>query len=391
MISFIIKKITGDRDSTLPNERLRIGEISGTLGILLNFTLFLVKGGLGILTNSISVIADAFNNLSDTASSLITIIGFKLSTKEADKEHPYGHGRIEYLTGLVISVLVIVVGYQFVISSVKKILHPTPINITTPTLIILILSISVKVFIHLLFKGLGKKINSGALLASSQDAKSDVLTTSVVIFGLILSRFTPLPLDGFIGVLIALYIIYSGIKLTLDTMNPLLGEKPDKELADKIKRTVLSYENIYDVHDLQIHNYGPSKTMATIDVEVPYDLSLVTGHNLIDRIERDVRKSLGISLVIHMDPINNSDRKFLEAKSYVNRIALREEYVLSVHDFRYTGQAEDELIIFEIVVDSKKTTVEERLTIKNNIEENLRTRFSSAQILIDVDLDVTIL
>jgi len=391
VINKIVDKLVEGRDYHNAKERERIGQISGILGILLNFILFTVKGSLGLITGSIALIADAFNNLTDTASSLITIIGFKMANKEPDNEHPYGHGRIEYLTGLTISVLVIVVGYQFVVSSFKKILSPSPVTSSTLIIVILILSLSFKLFLYLFNKKLGKKVNSGTLLATAQDAIGDVLTTSVVIIGLTLSQYTSYRVDGFIGVIIALYIIFSGLKLSLETINPILGEKPEKELADKIKKKVLSYDSIYGVHDLQIHNYGPAKTMATIDVEVPHDMNLVELHNLIDKIERHIREDLTISLVIHVDPINYSDARYLEVKKIVGDMALSIDNVLSFHDFRYTGFSEDELIILEVVVDSKKTSESERSAIKKELEEKLRERFKTARILITVDLDVAIL
>ena len=387
----MVDKLVVGRDYHIAKERERIGRISGSLGILLNFILFSVKGFLGLATGSIALIADAFNNLTDTASSLITIIGFKMANKEPDNEHPYGHGRIEYLTGLTISVLVIVVGYQFVVSSFKKILSPSPVTSSTLIIGILILSLSFKLFLYLFNKRLGKKVNSGTLLATAQDAIGDVLTTSVVIIGLILSQYTSLRVDGFIGVLIALYIIFSGLKLSLETINPILGEKPEKELAEKIKKKVMSYESIHGVHDLQIHNYGPAKTMATIDVEVPHDMNLVDLHNTVDKIERHIREDLDISLVIHVDPINYNDARYLEVKKIVGDMALSIDNVISFHDFRYTGFSENELIIVEVVVDSKKTSDKDRISIKKELEEKLRERFKTAKILITVDLDVAIL
>ena len=387
----MVDKLVVGRDYHIAKERERIGRISGSLGILLNFILFSVKGFLGLATGSIALIADAFNNLTDTASSLITIIGFKMANKEPDNEHPYGHGRIEYLTGLTISVLVIVVGYQFVVSSFKKILSPSPVTSSILIIGILILSLSFKLFLYLFNKRLGKKVNSGTLLATAQDAIGDVLTTSVVIIGLILSQYTSLRVDGFIGVLIALYIIFSGLKLSLETINPILGEKPEKELAEKIKKKVMSYESIHGVHDLQIHNYGPAKTMATIDVEVPHDMNLVDLHNTVDKIERHIREDLDISLVIHVDPINYNDARYLEVKGIVGDMALSIDNVISFHDFRYTGFSENELIIVEVVVDSKKTSDKDRISIKKELEEKLRERFKTAKILITVDLDVAIL
>ncbi|MFH5834676.1 cation diffusion facilitator family transporter [Proteiniclasticum sp. C24MP] len=391
MINKMIDKVVDGRDFQVAKERERIGRISGMLGILLNFILFAVKGLLGLFTGSIALIADAFNNLTDTASSVITIIGFKMAGKEPDKEHPYGHGRIEYLTGLTISVLIIVVGYQFVVSSFKKILSPSPVTSSPLIIAILVLSLSFKLFIYYFNKRLGKKVDSSTLLATAQDAIGDVLTTSVVILGLILSQYTALPVDGFIGVLIALYIIFSGLRLSLETINPILGEKPEKELADKIKKRVLSYEHIHGVHDLQIHNYGPAKTMATIDVEVPHDMNLVELHNVVDKIERHIREDLNISLVIHVDPINYKDERYMEVKKIVGDIALGIDNIISFHDFRYTGHSEDELIILEVVVDSRNTSEKDRSEIRKELEEKLHQRFKTARIMITVDLDVAVL
>jgi len=390
MISKLVDRIIDGRDYQNAKERERVGTISGVLGIVLNFLLFSIKGLLGLFTGSISIIADAFNNLTDTASSIITIFGFKLAGKEPDKEHPYGHGRIEYLTGLTIAVLVIVVGYQFVVSSFKRIINPGVVETSPLILTILFLSMSVKLFIYVFNKNLGKKVQSGTLLATAQDAIGDVLTTFVVFLGLLLSPLTTLPVDGIVGVLIALYIIYSGISLSLETINPILGQKPDRELAERIKKKILSYDNIYGVHDLEIHNYGPSKTMASIHVEVPHDMELVELHNLIDKIERHIREEFHISLVIHMDPVNYQDEKYLSVKETVGKIVHSVEGVVSYHDFRYTGLSEHELLILEVVVDSKNTTEESREKIRKELEEKLHEEFKTARIMITIELDVTV-
>ena len=390
MLQKLVDHIAKGRDFKNQKERERIGKISGFLGIFLNFFLFLLKGTLGILSGSIALIADAFNNLTDTASSLITIIGFKMAGKEPDKEHPYGHGRIEYLTGLTIAVLVILVGYQFVVSSIARVFEPSTVETSTLMLIILTLSLGVKLFLYLFNKKLGKKVDSSTLLATAQDAIGDVLTTSVVILGLILAPYTTLPVDGIVGIFIAFYIIYAGIKLSLETTSPLVGQKPDKKLAEKIKKKILSYEHIYGVHDLEIHNYGPSKTMATIHAEVPHDMNLVSLHNLIDKIERHIRESLKISLVIHMDPVNYQDQRYLSVKAKVGEIAHSIDGVVSFHDFRYTGLSEHELLILEVVVDSKNTTEEQREAIKEELEEKLHEAFKTARILITIELDVTL-
>lgn len=391
MINKLVHKIIQEDNLNQNKERERLAKISGSLGIVINSFLFILKGLLGLFTGSIALIADAFNHLSDTASSIITIVGFKIAAKEPDKEHPYGHGRVEYLTGLSVSVLIIIVGYQFVISSFKRILEPSVVTVNPVILVILFLSLFFKLFIYKFNRSLGKEMNSNALLATAEDAISDVLTSSVVIIGLILSPLTRLPIDGITGVLIALYIIYSGINLSMMTASPLLGEKPDHDLAKKIKTTVLSFPQIIDVHDLQIHNYGPTKTMATIDVEVPYDLDLVTLHNLLDQIERKTEEDLSINLVIHADPVNYNDEHYLKVKKEVGEIALSIPHVLSFHDLQYTGYSENELIILEIVVDSKNTSEITRSLIKMQLEEKLRERFKTAKIKITLDLDVTIL
>ncbi len=391
MINKLVHKIIRKEHINQNKERERLARISGTVGIVINFFLFLLKGTLGIFTGSISLIADAFNNLSDTASSIITIVGFKIAAKEPDQEHPYGHGRMEYLTGLSISVLIIIVGYQFVISSFKRIINPEVVSASPLILVIIFLSLFFKLFLYKFNTGLGKEINSSALLATARDSISDVLTSSVVIIGLIVSPLTNLPIDGITGVLIALYIMYSGISLSIIAASPLLGEKPDRDLAEKIKTKVLSFEPIINVHDLQIHNYGPTKTMATIDAEVPYDMDLVTLHNLVDQIEWKIKEELGINLVIHVDPVNFEDEHYLNVKEAVGKIALSIPHVLSFHDFQYTGQTENKLIILEIVVDSKNTTEISRSLIKMQLEEKLRERFKTAKIKIILDLDVTIL
>lgn len=391
VINRLVHKILKDENLNQNKERERLAKISGTLGIVINSFLFVIKGLLGLVTGSIALIADAFNHLGDTASSIITIIGFKIAAKEPDHEHPYGHGRVEYLTGLSVSILIMIVGYQFVISSFKRILDPTEVTSSPIILIILVLSLFLKLFIYKFNKKLGRKMNSSALLATAQDAISDVFTSIVVIIGLILSPLTSLPIDGVAGIAVALYIIYSGISLSITTASPLLGEAPDQDLAKKIKEKVLSFETIIDVHDLQIHNYGPTKTMATIDVEVPHDLALVPLHNLIDQIERTVEKDLDINLVIHIDPVNYEDEHYLRIKEIIGEIVLSIPHVLSFHDLQYTGHSENELIILEIVVDSKNTTEMSRSLIKMQLEEKLRERFKTAKIKITLDLDVTIL
>jgi cation diffusion facilitator family transporter len=391
MINFFINKLTAGRNYRETLERERIGVIAGSFGVFLNFVLFFVKVLLGLATGSIALTADAFNNLTDTASSVITIFGFKLANRPPDEDHPYGHGRFEYLTGLTISVLVMFVGFQFIVSSYKRIVQPEPVVFELVTLFILLLSIILKLIMHLFYKRLGKMTGSNTLVATGTDALGDVFTTAVVVLGLVISRFTTLPIDGFIGIIIALYIIYNGVTLTLDTIGPIIGEKPDMELVEKIKEKVTSYDKIYGVHDLELHSYGPGKTMATIHAEVPFDIDLVEIHNIVDKIERKVKEELGVNLVIHMDPINEEDDEYLHIKQEVTEIALRIPKVLSIHDFRYTGLETHKILIFEAVVDSRNTTAKEREAIEGILRSTLELKYPDTKIYLTIDLDVSML
>ncbi|MBP1920780.1 cation diffusion facilitator family transporter [Youngiibacter multivorans] len=391
MIDILINKIVDGKNYSNVFERAKIGIKAGIVGIVLNFILFLVKLLLGFVTGSISLMADAFNNLTDTTSSVVTILGFKLANRPPDEDHPYGHGRLEYLSGLTISVLVMFVGFQFIVSSWKKIVAPSPVISEWSTTFILVLSILLKYLMHLFYKRLGKKIGSQTLEATATDALGDVFTTSVVVLGLIASKFTTLPIDGVVGIAIALYIIYNGLMLTLETLNTIIGEKPDMELVEKIKAKVVSYNHIYAVHDLAIHSYGPGRTMASIHAEVPFDMNLVEIHNVVDKIERKVREELGVDLVIHIDPLNDHDDEFLAVQQKVTELSLSIPKILSVHDLRYTGLKDHKMLIFEAVVDSKNLTEKERLSIKHELTEMVSNEFPDTRVFITLDLDVTIL
>jgi cation diffusion facilitator family transporter len=391
MIDIFINKIVDGKNYSNVFERAKIGIKAGFVGIVLNFILFLVKLLLGFVTGSISLMADAFNNLTDTTSSVVTILGFKLANRPPDEDHPYGHGRLEYLSGLTISVLVMFVGFQFIVSSWKKIVAPSPVISEWSTTLILVLSILLKYLMHMFYKKLGRKIGSQTLEATATDALGDVFTTSVVVLGLIASKFTTLPIDGVVGIAIALYIIYNGLMLTLETLNTIIGEKPDMELVEKIKAKVVSYNHIYAVHDLAIHSYGPGRTMASIHAEVPFDMNLVEIHNVVDKIERKVREELGVDLVIHIDPLNDHDDEFLAVQQKVTELSLSIPKILSVHDFRYTGLKDHKMLIFEAVVDSKNLTEKDRLSIKHELTEMVSNEFPDTRVFITLDLDVTIL
>jgi len=364
------------------------GFLASIVGMLSNTLLFLIKLFVGILSNSVSVTADAFNNLSDFASSLITMIGFKMASKPADKEHPFGHGRIEYLSALVVAFMVMLVGFQFIKTSYDRIVHPTKIVFQTIPFLLIILSILIKIWLGKFNNYMGKSINSSALQASSFDAYSDVITSSCVAISLVISKFTNIPIDGYIGILVSLFILYSGFSLIKDTLDPILGESPNPELVKEINKGVLNYDYITGVHDLVIHNYGPGKFMATIHAEVPQDISIVTIHEIIDKAEKELSKKLGIILVIHMDPINTDNKEVNFTKQELIKMLKKYPYIKSIHDFRMVGHDTKKNLIFDIVIDySEKLTNEFIKEVKDNINKDIKTLHPDYNAIITIDQD----
>lgn len=342
--------------SNIKDEKVRhsYGIFGGVVGIFINFLLFITKFSVGLIVSSIAVMADAFNNLSDAASSLVTILGFKLSSKPADREHPFGHGRIEYLSALIVAFMVMLVGVQFIKSSFERIINPTPVTFELIPFILLFVSIFLKVLLSRFNKFIGNKINSSALKAASIDALGDVFTSTCVVISFVAANFTTLPVDGYIGMAVALFIVYSGFSLVKDTISPLLGEAPDPELVDSIKEMVLSYENILGAHDLIIHNYGPGKCMASIHAEIPSDISVVTIHEIIDKAEREISTALKIYLVIHIDPICIIEGEVKEAYDEISSLIGEYDYIDSIHDFRVVGEGNIKNLIFDVVVTPPK-------------------------------------
>ena len=359
--NFLIIKFFKNNDDINDNKvRIAYGNLGGAVGIIINTLLFLIKLFVGLFAGSIAIIADAFNNLSDAASSIITIIGFKMANKPADAEHPFGHGRIEYISALVVSFMVMLVGFQFVKTSFSKILNPEAVTFEIMPFLLLLISIGFKIWLSKFNKNLGNKINSSALKAAGTDALGDVFTSTTVVISFFASNFTSLPIDGYIGVLVALVIIYSGFSLIKETISPLLGEAPDAELVQQINDMVLSYEHISGVHDLIIHNYGVGKCMASIHAEIPSNVDLITIHEIIDTAEREISKKLNIYLVIHMDPMCIHDEKVNGIKKEVQDILLKYESIKSMHDFRITEGNDKINIIFDVEVDAYDINTKEK-------------------------------
>lgn len=310
MITFLAKLWIKDYQKTdLPEVRQAYGVLCGGVGIGFNILLFLGKFLAGLLSNSIAITADAFNNLSDAGSSLITLVGFKMAGQKPDPGHPFGHGRIEYLTGLLVSLLIILMGFELTTSSFDKILHPED-TLCTPVVIgILAASIVVKFYMFLYNRRTGKKIDSAAMTATATDSFSDMLSTTVVLAATLIGHFTGLHIDGFCGLLVGLFILIAGLRSAGETISPLLGQPPQKEFVDKIEQIVLSHDEILGLHDLIVHDYGPGRTMISLHAEVPASGDLLHLHDTIDNIERELKKELHCDAVIHMDPVMKTTRR----------------------------------------------------------------------------------
>lgn len=341
--------IKNPNDTKDPKVRSMYGLLCSYISIFLNFILFMTKLIIGLILKSVSITADAFNNLSDSASSVINLIAFKFSLKPPDKEHPLGHGRYEYISSLIISFLIIFVGISFIKSSFEKILSKETTSFNWILFFILIISIFIKIWIGFLNLKISKKINSQSLKATSVDALYDALITTVLSISILLSNFTNLSLDGYAGIIISSFIIYSGIKLIKETLNPLLGEAPSEDFVQNLKSNILKHENILGLHDLIVHNYGPNRTLASIHAEVPSNLSLIDVHILIDKIEKQIEQDMGIHLVIHMDPIDIHNQESLEIFKNIKTLIKENIYeVNNIVDFRILNTNGKNTIFFEI-------------------------------------------
>lgn len=360
--NLLIRTFIKDNENIQNDEvRNKYGYLAGVVGIIVNLMLFIVKISVGLITSSIAITADAFNNFSDMASSIITIIGFKLASIPPDKEHPFGHGRLEYVSALIVAFMVMLVGVQFVKSSIERILNPVPIKFQLIPFILLFISILAKFWLSKFNKLIGNNINSSALKAASVDALGDVFTSSCVVISFLAAKFTTIPLDGYIGILVSLAILYAGFTLIKETISPLLGEAPDPELVQEINKRVLSYSHINGVHDLIVHNYGVGRCIASIHAEIPANIDIMTIHDIIDEAEREISKDLKVHLVIHMDPICIETDEILEAREEVEKIIKAHNSIKSMHDFRVIGDKDNKNLVFDIVVFHENTIPDDEL------------------------------
>ena len=351
MTDFLVRHFVRDYQQVQdPAVRERYGVLSGGVGIFLNLLLSLGKFFAGVVTGSIAVTADAFNNLSDAGSSVVTLVGFKLAGQKADDGHPFGHGRIEYLAGLLVSLLILMVGVELGKTSIEKIVQPEEVAFSILSVGILVCSILIKLWMSLFNRKLGKRIHSAAMQATATDSLSDVVATSAVLAGTLIGHFAHVSIDGWIGVVVAVFILRAGWGAAKDTLNPLLGTAPDPELVKAIQQLVLSHEQVVGMHDLVIHDYGPGRRMCSFHAEVPEGDDIMEAHDAIDHIEREIQEKFGIETTAHMDPIATGDGEVVRLREQMSELVREINPDMSIHDFRLTRGPRHSNLIFDVVV-----------------------------------------
>ena len=367
MISILAKIFVKGDDRS---QRRAFGTLCSITGIFLNIVLFSIKYIAGMLSGSIAIIADAFNNLSDAGSSFITLVGFLFAGKKPDTDHPFGHGRFEYISGFIVSMLILLMGFELGKSSVNKILHPEAIETGAVTILILVISITVKLYMAFYNRNIGNKINSAAMKATSVDSLSDTVATFMVLISMLIVKYTNVNLDGIFGLVVAVMIGVAGIKSAKDTIDPLLGQLPDEEFVEEIERIVMSHEYIIGIHDLVVHDYGPGRRMISLHAEVPGNINIFSLHDVIDVTERELFESLSCEAVIHMDPIEVDNEVVKAMKMKVAQKVLEIDERITIHDFRMVQGETHTNLIFDAVVpyEVKLKDTEVKLKISEKIK-----------------------
>lgn len=351
MVTLLAKIFIKDAgDTSSPKVRQAYGVLTGVVGILLNVLLFVGKFIAGTLSKSISITADAFNNLSDAGSSFVTLIGFKLAGAKPDPEHPFGHGRIEYVSGLVVSGAILLMAFELIKDSIDKIIHPQAVDFSALAAGILVVSILVKIYMYLYNSSISKKIDSAAMKATATDSLSDTMATTVVLIASIVGHYTGLKIDGYCGVLVGLFIFYAGFSAAKETLDPLLGQPPEEEFVEQIEEIVMSYELVQGIHDLVVHDYGPGRVMISLHAEVPAEEDILEIHDMIDVIENDLADKLNCEAVIHMDPLVTKDERVNELKKTIREVVDSLEGDVSMHDFRTVIGPTHTNMMFDVVL-----------------------------------------
>ncbi len=391
LTDILIKTFIKDKDNIGDRSiRQKYGYLGGFVGIACNVALSGAKIAIGLMINSIAITADAVNNLSDAASSIITVIGFKITNKPADREHPFGHGRIEYISAMVVSFMVILAGFEFLKSSFDRVRNPEVVKFDIIPFSVLLLSIGVKVWLSRFYKKIGRKIGSKAMEASAADSLSDVTATSVVALSLLASLWTTFPFDGYVGLLVSALIIYSGISLTKDTLNPLLGEAPEPEFIRSITEKVLSYDGIIGIHDMIVHNYGPGRCIVSLHAEIPASMDIMKAHDVIDLAEQEISEEMDIHMVIHMDPLNTDDKVVQKTQEQITELIKEIHEELTIHDFRIVGGEDHKNLIFDMVVPFE---YDEKMArdLSNKVAREIKAKYPECNAIIYIDRAYSIL
>lgn len=375
--------VKGYQDYKRPLVRIRYGQFAGVVGIVCNLVLCIAKGIIGFIAGSISIVADAVNNLSDASSNVISLLGFKLAAKPADLEHPYGHGRYEYLSGLLVAVVIVVFGLELIQSSIDKIINPQPTDFGIAVFCILLLSILVKLWMYVFNMSISKRISSDTLRAAAVDSRNDVITTSLVLVCALISYFAEIDLDGWVGAAVGIFVVWSGICLIKDTVDPLLGRAPDPEKIASIQEKILSYPGVLGTHDLMVHDYGPGRLFASAHVELSAELDQIKSHDLIDSIEQDAKNEAGLILTLHCDPIITNDPALKDLRNWVDSCAKEINPDLSIHDLRTISGTECSRILFDCLCLSSIEISDEELC--DRLSKIVEQRYPNA--ICDITID----
>lgn len=366
-----------------PAVRTAYGKLAGWVGIFCNIILFIAKFLIGILSGSVSISADAINNLSDASSNIISLLGFKMGSKPADQDHPYGHARYEYLAGLFVAVLIMVIGVELLKTSINKVRNPEPVEFSWVLCVVLLLSILVKAWMLFFNRYMGREIQSETLLATAADSRNDVITTAVVLAASLISHYTSLDLDGWMGILVGLFILYSGFGLIKDTLDPLLGKAPDPELVQYIQQKIMGYEGVLGTHDLMVHDYGPGRLFASVHVEMAAESNVIESHDIIDTIEKDFFEQDNLHMVIHYDPIVTGDEAVGNLRKWLAKKVKLIDQRLTIHDLRMVPGISHTNLIFDCVVPHEFPLSDKE--VRNRIQELVSEEYEGYLCVITID------
>ena len=371
-----------------PQVREKSGKVAGAVGIATNLLLFAIKLAAGLVSGSVAVMADAVNNLTDSGSSIVMLVGFKLAGKPADEKHPFGHARIEYLFGVIVSFIVLFLGLELGRTSFEKIISPQPADFSALALVILVVSVLLKLWQCFFYRSVGKTIHSDTVFATSSDSRNDAIATTVVLLGALITRFTSVNLDGFLGLAVAVFIVVSGVKLIMETGNPLLGTAPDAALVRTIYEKILSYPGIFGIHDLTVHNYGEGKCFASVHCEVPAEEDILVSHDIIDNIERDFQRDMGIQLVIHLDPVVTGDERTNKLREQVGSLLHVVYPQAAMHDFRVVWGVTHSNVVFDVAVPFSLADSDDQ--VKERIAQAVSTLDPTYRAVVTVDRESTV-